>query len=421
MTVGVVTIGRRQYASGLYWENSPSSRISQAAKEAARQPDNGSDFYAARVGDKKGRVPQFGLAEETEGFKGGLPSLAGCLANQQPGSWIGAFTFHEGTAVVIVRDDLIVPEGDLFFEDESEARDHLYQEMGVGGFQKIYAPEAWGIPGADTMPLSLLLNDSTDVKLSTVVMSSQAKAGILIGLGFLAIVLAVGWLIQSQRAEKEALRIQNMEAMKRMQAAAAKIIPIQQKVEYPPPVRHWENEPKPLLLVEACKKALEGVKVGLAGWRVVTISCSPTALSVRWARTNGIAEVPKDASVHDSGKQAGKSVAFQGLEPRGAEELGGKEEVTRRYLTQNWPGTIRREPDDPPPKPPRNHRGEWNPPQTPWVKRSFTFKVPMLPWIIPEFFSDLPGVTIKSMTMAGDGSRPNSTWIVKGVIYENRR
>lgn len=144
MATGVVTVGRRQYASGLYWENSPSGRISQTAKEAARQPGAKADFYATRSGNKQGRVPQFGLAPATEGFRAGMPSLAGCLANQQPGAWIGAFRLREGTAVVVVRDDLIVPDGDLFFIDETDARDHLYQEMAVGGFQRIYAPEAWG-------------------------------------------------------------------------------------------------------------------------------------------------------------------------------------------------------------------------------------------------------------------------------------
>jgi len=421
MTTGVVTVGRKQYASGLYWENSPSGRISQAAKEAARQPDNYSDFYAVRIGDKKGRVPQFGLASETEGLKAGIPSLAGCLANQQPGSWIGAFSFNEGTAVIIVRDDLIVPEGDLFFEDESEARDHLYQEMGVGGFGRIYAPEAWGIPGADSMPITLLLNDKSDVKLHNVVMSDKAKLGMMIGFGLLIAILGAGWFIQNQRAEEEAMRIQQMAALKRMQIEAAKLLPIQQKVEYPIPVRKWEKVPKPLILVDACKKALDGVKIGVAGWRVVNVFCSNGSLTVRWARTSGFAASPKNSIVNETGKQAVVSVLLKNVEPRGDENLVDPDEVTKRYLAQNWPGTIRREPDPPPPPPPPNYSGEWNPPPDPWVRRSFTFIVPVLPWTLPDFFSDLPGVVIDSLSMNGDGAHLDNKWNIKGVIYENRR
>ena len=103
MASGVVTVGRRQYASGLYWENSPSGRISQAAKEAARQPGQQARFFAVRPGGKTGRVPQFALSQSVNEHKVGMPVLAACLANQQPGSWAGAFRLREGTAVVVVR------------------------------------------------------------------------------------------------------------------------------------------------------------------------------------------------------------------------------------------------------------------------------------------------------------------------------
>ena len=81
--------------------------------------------------------------------KAGMPAFASCLANQQPGSWAGAFRLREGTVVTVVRDDLIVPDGDQFFSDETEARDRLLQEIGFGGLQRIYAPEAWAIKEID--------------------------------------------------------------------------------------------------------------------------------------------------------------------------------------------------------------------------------------------------------------------------------
>src|SRR5580692_8345670 len=168
MGAGVVTVGRRQYAVGLYWENSPSGRVAQAAREAAHQPGQQADFYALRAGNKDGRVPQFGLGQKSAGHKAGMAAFAPCLANQQPGSWAGAFRLRDGVVVTVVRDDLIVPDGDQFFTNESEARDRLLQEIGFGGLQRIYAPEAWAIPSADTMPISLLLNDRTDIKLRPV-------------------------------------------------------------------------------------------------------------------------------------------------------------------------------------------------------------------------------------------------------------
>lgn len=191
MSTSAVTVGRKIYVSGLLIGKTARVAVFlQAAKEAARQPGNHADFYATRSGNKQGRVPQFGLAVLAPDVKSGLPSLAGCLANQQPGTWVGAFRFREGTAFAIVRDDLIAPDGDLFFTDETEARDRLYQELGVGGFQRIYAPEAWGVPGADTMPVTLLLNERTDVKLNSVALSKEAKGGLIVGGGLLLSSLA---------------------------------------------------------------------------------------------------------------------------------------------------------------------------------------------------------------------------------------
>src|SRR5580692_7596293 len=177
MSAGVATVGRRPYAVGLYWENSPSGRVSQAAKEAARQPGQQAEFYAVRAGDKGGRTPQFGLSPAGVGHKSGMPVFAACLANQQPGSWAGAFRLREGTVVTVVRDDLIVPDGDQFYLNESDARDRLLQEIGFGGLQRIYAPEAWAIPGADSMPISLLLDERRDVTLRNVSIPKNVLIG----------------------------------------------------------------------------------------------------------------------------------------------------------------------------------------------------------------------------------------------------
>ena len=49
MGSGVVTVGRRVYAVGLYWENSPTSRIVAAAKEAASKAKKDDDLQGVFV------------------------------------------------------------------------------------------------------------------------------------------------------------------------------------------------------------------------------------------------------------------------------------------------------------------------------------------------------------------------------------
>lgn len=421
MATGVVTVGRRQYASGLYWENSPTGRVSQAAREAARQPGNQSDFFVIRLGNKQGRVPQFGLAPPTEGLKAGLPSLAGCLANQQPGSWIGAFHLREGTALVVVRDDLVVPDGDVFFLDETDARDRLYQEMAIGGFQRIYAPEAWGVPGGDTMPLSLLLNERTDVRLRPVALSTQAKVALAVGLALVLLLFGVGWHLQQQRSEAEFERLRQLEALTRLREQALRVAPIAQTPEYPPPERKWEKRPKALEVIDACQEALKKVPMGTAGWRMTQVSCKEKSLLIGWTRSGGFSAPPPGSSVLVTAQAASLSIPFKKMEPRGDEALSDPDDITARYLRQNWTGKIARAPDDPPPPPPPGYKGEWNPPPAPWVKRSFTLNVPVLPWTLPDFLSDIPGVVVESLVLKGTGRGNTETWTVQGVIYENRR
>lgn len=420
MAGGVVTIGKRQYACGLYWENSPSGRVSQAAKEAARQPSVMAKFYAARAGKRDGRVPQFGLSQG-DPHKAGMPVLSACLANQQPGSWAGAFRFREGVAVIVVRDDLIVPDGDLFFTDETEARDRLLQEMALGGIQKVYAPETWGISGADSMPVSLLLNDSTEVKLKSVSISQQSLI-VLGGLGFiLLLLLGIGLYLQKIEAEKKAAELAAKEALERAKMEASQFIPglAQGQPQYPPPKRVWEEKPKAMDVIMACYDALNKAQAVIAGWRLDSVKCDGNSLTQKWNRNAGFSLLPKDFVIDETGSLATKTVVLPALKNRGAEDLLDPNEITRRFLFQNWPGNLGRAQDDPPPPPPAGYNGPWNPPPPPWVKRSFTLSVPQLPWLLPEFLADMPGVVIDSLSLQVSGIVGN--WTVQGVIYENRR
>lgn len=350
MGAGVVTVGRRPYAVGLYWENSPSGRVAQTAKEAASQPGQQADFYAVRGGGKTARVPQFGLGQSSAGHKSGMPVFAACLANQQGGSWVGAFRLREGVVITVVRDDLIVPDGDQFYLNESDARDRLLQEVGFGGLQRIFAPEAWAIPGADSMPLSLLLDERRDIRLQavripkqTLVIGAVLAALLLVGLG-------AGLYIQ---AEKEAEEKARQDALEKAKLAAQRLLPSQMtfQAEYPPPERKWEKTPLPLAVVEACRDGLSQVPAALAGWRLTDLRCDGYALSVTWQHEIGFAKAPPKAIVNDTATSATLNIPLSHLAPRGHEDLLDSPEITRRYLAQNWPGSIKSLPDDPPPPP----------------------------------------------------------------------
>ncbi len=419
MGAGVVTIGRRTYAVGLYWENSPGGRLAPTAKEAAKQPGQQADFYAVRPGGKGCRVPQFGLGQTIAGHKVGMPVFAACLANQQPGSWGGAFRMREGTVITIVRDDLIVPDGDQFFTNESEARDRLLQEIGFGGLQRIYAPEAWAISGSDTMPVSLLLDDRRDIRLRPV---EIPKKTIIIGAAAAAVLLLIlggGWYYQEKQAEEEIARHAQEDALRRLREQAGRANPFQAaEPQYPPPVRRWESRPPAMAVVESCQAGLAQIPAAIAGWRLTQLKCDGNSINLNWLHERGFTRPPENATVSDNGTTASLSIPLATLTPRGAENLLNAVEITNRYLGQNWPGSINRGADDPPPPPPPGYQGPWAPPPPPWIKRSFTVTVSELPASLPLFFGDLPGAVIDSISYSTGST--NGSWTIDGVIYENR-
>jgi hypothetical protein len=420
MGSGVATVGRRVYAVGLYWENSPSGRVVPVAKEAATQPGQKADYYAIRAGQKDGRVPQFGLGQASVGHKAGMPAFAGCLANQQAGSWAGAFRLREGTVVTVVRDDLIVPDGDQLFLDENDARERLLQEISFGGLQRVYAPESWAIPGSDNMPVSLLLDERRDVQLRSVVTPKSVwiAAGVVGAL--LVIGLGAGVYFQRQAEKQAELDAERMNEFARARAEANRLLPgMENEPHYPPPERRWESRPPALSVVESCRTGLASIPAAVAGWRLSTLKCDGSAVSLTWSRDKGFSAPPKDWVLGDNASAATSSVVLPKLTPRGHEDLSNPANNSRRYLSQDWPGSLARAPDDPPPPPPADYKGPWNPPPAPWVKRSFTLTVPNLPSGLPTYFLDLPGIVVNSLTYSPSGNTSGS-WSVEGIIYENR-
>jgi hypothetical protein len=414
MAAGVATIGRRKFAVGLYWQPSPSGRVAQAAKETARQQGETADFYSIRPGVKGGRIAQFGLGQEDAGHRMGMPALAATLANKQPGSWAGAFKVNEGFVVIVVRDDLITPDGDQIFLDEAAARDKLVQEFILGGLGKIFAPEAWAISGAETVALPFLIQSSADGALKPVAIPRSVIVG---GAGLVAVLLIAMlglWFYQKMKAEEERKRQemlrQQAEAMRAQQAQVGQIV-------YPPPVRYWEDEPLPMAVIKACLQAMEQVPLTYLGWGMPTMTCDRSALSLSWARvSNTHTMVIEQANIDPSGATAGRSVAWPELPKRDKEDLLDPAEITRRFLGQNWQATLSRLPDDPPPpRPPEVPPEQWNPPPPPWVKRGFNATLTDMPGQLPRYLEGIPGVIIKS------ASKQSGAWNVEGVIYENRR
>ena len=183
--------------------------------------------------------------------------------------------------------------------------------------------------------------------------------------------------------------------------------------------RAWENAPDPLAVIENCRQGLSQVPAVFAGWRLSSLKCSGTAISLVWGRERGATAIPPDTIINDTLSTATRTISLPPIGKRGTEVLGDSGDLTKRYLSQNWSGGLNKTVDDPLPVAPAGYTGTWNPPPPPWIKRSFTLTVSELPSNIPELISGLPGVVINNMNYTPNGM--SGAWSVEGVIYENRK
>lgn len=407
MTAGVVTVGGTKYAAGLYWQPSPDRNVAQAARSAAKQPGFQAEFFCVRPSTKAQSVGQFGLGIAAAGHKSGMPSLAACLANQQPGSWAGAFRVTEGLYFIAVRDDLIDPDGDAWFAHDDDAHARLEQEISRGGLTNVYCPSEWGVQNGESVNITTILTGRRDVTLQNV----GVPKGLLYGLFAVILLLGLGYGAFSYWQHLENERIAREEAERQAMMAAQNIQSGQ--FEYP---KTWQDSPLPMQYLQACERALTTLKTNYFGWTVSDITCMGTNLSIAWTRASGAghAEVPGEgkANIDPALTSAGLSVALEGLQPRGPEELAHYQLIDQTALQRNWPVTLSLMPDDvlmvaegqPPPPPPQ------------WRKRSVVYTLNGAPWLRPDLFESVPGLIITSVKQTGDNN-----FTVEGIIYEKKQ
>lgn len=438
MGTGVLSIGSKSYAVGLYWQVSDIPNAAKAAKMAARQPGAFADFYCVRHGNTRGRAPQFGLGEGRLGHRWFMPSAAASLANRHPGSWAGVFLVPEGVWFIEVRDDLIAPEGDLMFADEAEAMGRLQEASARGGLEKIFAPTAWAIPGAESRSLQSLLSGSADARLAPVKLPPFVIKGVLAAVVILAILIGVSlWVLaKSEQAElekaAEIARIAQEEARKTEEQKAAEAerqrqteehrrrieeeerarALAQQMLEAPWYQRVWEVAPFPLDWLRACRDTMDKVELSPLGWQVGEVSCNGQTVSVSWSRTMGPAVVPKGGHIDPSMKAATATFSLPALKPRGEQQLWPSEAVMLYTLYNDWGASLSYMPDE---QPPPLANGQ-QPPPPPWVKRRVTWSVDLSPWNLKGPFVDIPGFVLDRLVWSSTGS-----WQIEGIIYEQRK
>jgi hypothetical protein len=258
---GVLRLGHEAFAAGLFWQPAPTAAT--AAREArivASQAELGADLFCVR---RRG-VPQFGLAQVSQGHRPGMRALAAAVADCRPeASWVGVFPVPDRWLYLAVRNGAIMPDGDLLFDREEAARDHLGQDLEPGEWKAVFAPSSWGI--ADSRPLDLVetISPLADARLRRV---------------------ASRWLWPllwtALAAVAAAVVVCSLSAGPAEKSSQVPVAPA------PPPPPPWQTQPPPVAVIAFCAKAIEEAPV-VPGFELETASCAASGGTATYHRQGG--------------------------------------------------------------------------------------------------------------------------------------
>lgn len=217
---------------------------------------------------------------------------------------------------VAQRDGVILPDADKCFPNEDAAKSRLLEDISLGDWSLIVAPDIWGVTGSVERDFVDMLPQSEQGKrqshkwwkLSPVNPYDNIFAHgkkILLGLVIVAVV-ATGWAYYKKKLDMEAL-----EEARRLANLAPPPPP-------PPPEHPWKSKPDPITLVRLCTQTLLTVPVSPGNWDITGILCDGKVLNVSWrARDYGwidhILQAVPQVTISGEGKVASLSVPLPSL------------------------------------------------------------------------------------------------------------
>ncbi len=388
-SAGTVRIGKERLAAGLFWQPAPTAAM--AAREArivAARAELGADLLCVR----RSGTPQFGLGQKRVGHRVGMRAAAASLANAvEERSWVGVFQAGEAWLYVVVRKDTVMPDGDLLFASEAEASKRLQDELVDGGWDAVFAPAEWQIPGARCDVAAELIRTGGDARLRPV--ARLPSMPLMVGLGLASVSLA-GWNLLAPSANPP--------------PAAVPEVP----VAPPPPAPPWQGKPQTAGLMRNCQLSIEQTRT-IPGYDLETASCGADGgLAVyrrhwgtlSWLSDTGRATSPDRLSVSLPRSQA--------VQPRDLDEQPWTAERLRRRVwgaAQDYLFDSELSEVPAAATAPGRPAGEPVAPMFRELKLSVSTKLP--PTILAGVLGPIPALVVEEVVWQGN------SWKVKGKAY----
>lgn len=285
----VVTIDRKKYAVGLFWQP---LAVGSAARNYARNLARGVDKKLNLYTEYRSMV---GLGSSKDGHRTGMPSVAAEVMESfaEFSSFLAVFQIEQVFWLVAVRNGIIID--DRMFVTEDAAKDAYTKLSAMPDWGSFFAPGEWGMPRSVERNIIDVVTGNVKATLKPI---SRVKSDMFaIGI-FLLFALGVGYffrepIVQMFAPKPQVAQIDPLLAEEYKKQIELKNQQLDQQFEIQraqppaPLVLPYEYLPDPMQRAEVCYQAIGFLMQPVAGWVQTDAECTETHANVTFRRSFG--------------------------------------------------------------------------------------------------------------------------------------
>ena len=288
MSGQVITINRKKYAVGLFWQPTGAGYVARTyARALARSVDKKLNLYT----EYRGMV---GLGARRAGHRSGMDSAAAAVADAvgEYSSFLAVFGIDKYFYLVAVRNGVILE--DKLFISESDARAEYFKLSEIPDWGALFAPAPWGMPRAVERNLSDLIVRAVRAPLRPI---SRVGAGLVSGVLIIVFVVGSMWFFRDP-LEQMATTSELSNISPELAAEFEKQVQEKNKeldavfeIEKPalpgPIVLPYEYLPDPMARAQVCYQAMGFLMQPITGWSQTNVECGETHAIAQFSRDYG--------------------------------------------------------------------------------------------------------------------------------------
>lgn len=283
MAKQVITINRKKYATGLFWQPVMPGVTPYIY---ARQLIAKSKKKYTLLTEYKSMI---GLSDGRDGVRHGMTALAAEIANSLAEfvSFLGVFQAEGGFYLIAVRNGVIIR--DSFVQTEHDARKMYVELSNMPDWGGLFAPASWGMPRSKEKFLTELVHGSAVAKLRQIsIVKTLAPSMVLVGVFvILGLIFIYAPLLTSSKKDSVKLNQELLAEYQRQIEEKNEELDKKFEIEKTEKKYPYSNLPDMMERALLCYKAIAFVMQPVGGWTQRTAECGAEYVTVSFHREFG--------------------------------------------------------------------------------------------------------------------------------------